>query len=94
MDNIFTVKNILIYLLVINLITFLAMYIDKRKAKWGKWRTKESTLFTLVLLGGGIGGIAGMYIFRHKTKKPRFVIGFPAILIIEIICTIIFLFIR
>lgn len=94
MDNIFTVKNILIYLLVINLITFLAMYIDKRKAKWGKWRTKESTLFTLVLLGGGIGGIAGMYIFRHKTKKPRFVIGFPAILIIEIICVIIFLCIR
>lgn len=94
MDNIFTIKSILIYLLVINLTTFLAMYIDKRKAKWGKWRTKESTLFTLVLLGGGIGGIAGMYIFRHKTKKTRFVIGFPAILIIEIICAIIFLFIR
>jgi len=88
MDNIFTVKNILIYLLVINLITFLAMYIDKKRAKWGKWRIKESTLFTLVLLGGSIGGIAGMYTFRHKTKKPRFVIGFPAILIIEIICVI------
>lgn len=94
MNNIFTVKNILIYLLIINLIAFLAMYIDKRKAKWGKWRTKESTLFTLVLLGGGIGGIAGMYTFRHKTKKPRFVIGFPAILITEIICVIIFLLIR
>lgn len=88
MNNIFTLKNILIYLLLINLIAFLAMYIDKKRAKWGKWRIKESTLFTLVLLGGGIGGIAGMYTFRHKTKKPGFVIGFPAILIIEIISII------
>ena len=88
MNNIFTLKNILIYLLLINLIAFLAMYIDKKRAKWGKWRIKESTLFTLVLLGGGIGGIAGMYTFRHKTKKPRFVIGFPAILIIETISII------
>ena len=90
MENIFTVKNIIIYLLAINLITFLAMFIDKQKAKKGKWRTKESTLFTLVLLGGGIGGIAGMYIFRHKNKKTRFVIGFPAILIVEILCAIVF----
>ena len=88
MDNIFNIRNILIYLLLINLIAFLAMYIDKKRAKWGKWRIKESTLFTLVLLGGGIGGIAGMYAFRHKTKKVGFVIGFPAILIIEIISII------
>ncbi len=89
MENLFSTRNIIIYLLAINLISFLAMFIDKRRAKWGKWRIKESTLFTLVLLGGGIGGIAGMYTFRHKTKKPRFVIGFPAILIIEVICAII-----
>lgn len=94
MNNLFTVKNILIYLVIINLIAFLAMYIDKKRAKWGKWRIKESTLFTLVLLGGGIGGIAGMHTFRHKTKKMRFVIGFPAILIVEIVCVIIFLFIN
>lgn len=87
-------KYIIIYVLGINLITFLAMYIDKRKAKKARWRIKESTLFTLVLLGGGIGGIAGMYTFRHKTKKMQFVIGFPAILIIEIICIIIFLTIK
>lgn len=91
MDNIFSLKNILIYLVVINLITFVTMYVDKKKAKWGKWRIKESTLFTLVFLGGGIGGIAGMYLFRHKTKKTRFVIGFPLILITEVICAIILL---
>ena len=91
MNNLFTVKNILIYLVIINLIAFLAMYIDKKRAKWGRWRIKESTLFTLVLLGGGIGGIAGMHTFRHKTKKLRFVIGFPLILIVEVVCTVIFI---
>lgn len=84
LNQIFTLQNIIIYFVIINLLTFLIMYIDKKKAKKGKWRIKESTLFILVLLGGGIGGIAGMYIFRHKTKKMRFVIGFPAILIFEI----------
>ncbi len=89
MGEFLTFKNIALYLLVINLITFLAMGFDKYKAKKGHWRTPEKTLFTLVLIGGGIGGIAGMYTFRHKTKKPRFYIGFPLILIIEIIYAIV-----
>lgn len=55
MEEIFNLKNIIIYLLVINLITFFSMGIDKYKAKRGKWRTQEKTLFTLVTLGGGIG---------------------------------------
>lgn len=88
MEQIFSVKNIVIYLILINLITFLAMYIDKRKAKKGKRRIPEKTLFILVGLGGGIGGILGMYLFRHKTKKTRFVIGFPAILIFEALVVI------
>ena len=88
MKYIFSIRNIIIYLIVINLIAFLAMFIDKRKAKKGKRRIPEKTLFILVTLGGGIGGIAGMYTFRHKTKKARFIIGFPAILIFEIIVAI------
>lgn len=88
MEQIFSVKNIVIYLILINLITFLAMYIDKRKAKKGKRRIPEKTLFVLVGLGGGIGGILGMYLFRHKTKKTRFVIGFSAILIFEALVVI------
>lgn len=55
MEKILTMKNIIIYLIAINIITFLSMGIDKYKAKKGKWRTKEKTLFTLVVLGGGIG---------------------------------------
>ena len=78
-------KYFIIYLIIINIIAFIAMYIDKKRAKMGKWRTKEYTLFILALIGGSIGAIAGMYTFRHKTKKARFVIGFPAILIIQIL---------
>lgn len=84
-SQIFSVRNIIIYFLIINIIAFFAMWIDKSKARKGAWRIKESTLFTLVLLGGGIGGIAGMYLFRHKTKKLYFTIGFPVILICEIV---------
>lgn len=80
--------RILLYILAINLIAFAAMGIDKWKAKRGAWRIPEQTLLSLVLLGGGIGGIAGMYMFRHKTKKPRFFIGFPVILISEIVLAI------
>ncbi len=87
-EEIFSLKNILIYLLIINLIGFYAMWSDKRRAKKGKWRIPEQTLFLITALGGGIGTIAGMYTFRHKTKKLRFVIGFPAILILEIILVI------
>ena len=85
LEEIFSVKNIIIYLVIINLIAFLAMWLDKRKAEKSKWRIPENSLLLLVLLGGGIGGIAGMYIFRHKTKKLQFTIGLPVITILEII---------
>ena len=78
-------KYFIIYLIIINLIAFLAMYIDKRRAKYGKWRIKEHTLFILAILGGSIGAIVGMYTFRHKTKKLKFTIGMPAILILEVV---------
>lgn len=86
--EILTPKNIIIYLLIINLISFLSMGIDKWKAKRGAWRIPEQTLISMVLLGGGIGGILGMYVFRHKTKKPRFCIGFPVILVLEIVVAV------
>ena len=77
------IKYFIIYLVVINLIAFLAMYIDK-----GKWRIPEQTLLVLAIIGGSIGAIAGMYTFRHKTKKLRFSIGFPVILVLQIILII------
>lgn len=78
-------KYIIIYIIVINLIAFFAMFLDKRKAKYGRWRIPEQTLLILALIGGSIGGIIGMYTFRHKTQKLRFSVGFPVILILQII---------
>ena len=91
-EEIFNTQNILLYFLFINLFGFLIMWIDKRKAEKGKWRIPEKTLFIVTALGGGIGTIAGMYTFRHKTQKLNFVIGFPFITILEIITIIYFKF--
>ena len=82
--DIFSTRNILIYLFIINLVGFYMMWSDKRKAKWGKWRIPEQTLFIVTALGGGIGTIAGMYTFHHKTKHWYFVIGMPLILIVQV----------
>ena len=86
--DVLTVKNIVIYIIVINIIGFLAMFIDKRKAQKGSWRIPEKTLLMITLLGGGIGTLVGMYLFRHKTKKLKFTVGIPVILISEIVLII------
>ena len=83
--EIFTVKNIVAYFVIINIIGFFIMWLDKRKAIKGSWRIPEKTLFIITALGGGIGTTAGMYAFRHKTQKIQFVIGFPFITILEIV---------
>lgn len=88
LEDVFTIQNIIIYFICINIIGFFIMWLDKQKAKKGKWRIKEQTLFYITVLGGGIGTIIGMYLFRHKTKKLRFTIGFPAIVVSEIILII------
>lgn len=90
--EIFTMKNTIIYLIIVNLLGFYMMWSDKRKAKYGKWRIPEQTLFIVTALGGGIGTIVGMYKFRHKTKKLKFVVGLPTILILEIILFILLKF--
>ncbi len=91
-SNIFCTKNIIIYLIVVNILGFLLMFIDKQKAKNGAWRISEKTLFIVTTLGGGIGTIAGMYMFRHKTQKLNFVVGLPLITILEVLLAIYFIF--
>lgn len=83
-------KISIIYLLVINIAGFLVMGLDKHKAKMGNRRIPENTLFGFTFLGGGIGTIAGIYAFRHKTKKKKFTIGMPLILILEILIFVYF----
>lgn len=89
-NEIFTTQNIIIYFIVINIIGFFIMWLDKRKAIKGSWRIPEKTLFIITALGGGIGTIAGMYTFRHKTQKIQFVIGFPFITILEVVTIVYF----
>lgn len=81
-------KNIIIYLVFLNIITFLVMLIDKKKAEHMKWRIKESSLFTLALIGGSIGEMIGMYVFHHKTMKAKFVLGIPAIMLLQVLIVI------
>jgi len=72
------------YFLIVNLIGFLSMYVDKRRARKHLWRIPETTLFIIAIIGGSIGSIVGMHLFRHKTRHWYFVYGMPAILIIQI----------
>ena len=65
-------------------IAFLVFGIDKHYAKTGKWRVKESTLFILSALFGAVGAFAGMHVFHHKTKKPRFRIIIPVLAVAQL----------
>ena len=83
----------IIYLIVINILGFLVMGLDKHKAKMAERRIPENTLFMFTILGGGVGTIAGMYVFHHKTKKMKFKVGMPLILILEILIFVYFKYI-
>ena len=76
-------KAVLIYLFLINLTAFSIYGIDKYKAKHRQWRIPEATLLLSAALGGSVGALLGMRLFHHKTKKPRFFIGVPAILLLQ-----------
>lgn len=75
---------ILGYVLIMNLIGIVIMWMDKSRAKKGAWRIPEKTLFLVSILGGSIGTWAGMYLFRHKTKHWYFVVGMPLILVLQL----------
>jgi len=72
------------YLLFINLLAFALMGIDKKRARQNAWRISEKALFLSALLGGSIGSILGMQVFRHKTKHWYFQLGMPLILILQL----------
>lgn len=76
---------IIVILVVMNLIGYISMWSDKKRAIKGKYRISEKTLFIIALLGGSIGSILGMNQFRHKTKHWYFKYGMPLILIIQVI---------
>ena len=74
---------LLLYLAAVNVVAFAVYGADKRRAKKGKRRVPEKTLFLLAAIGGSLGAWAGMYAFRHKTRHWYFVWGIPAILAVQ-----------
>lgn len=72
-------------LLSVNLLGLALMGVDKRRAQRHQWRIPEKALFGVALLGGSVGCLAGMFLFRHKTKKWYFLLGMPAILILQVL---------
>ena len=80
------IHNILtIYLVTINIFTFIVFWHDKRMAVKNIWRIPESILLVLAGAGGSVGALIGMYTFRHKTRKPKFKYGIPVIIILQIL---------
>ena len=78
-------KYFILYLISINLISFIIMYIDKQKAIKRRFRISEKNLFLLSILGGSLGMFIGMHTFRHKTKHLQFTIGVPLIFTLQLI---------
>lgn len=81
-------KFVIAYLLMINIFGFFAMGIDKWKARNHKYRISEKMLFFWAILGGSVGTLAGMHVFHHKTQHWYFKYGMPAILVLQIVCVI------
>lgn len=84
------IKFIVTYLLTINFIGFIIMLIDKQRAVHKEWRIPEKTLIGISIIGGSIGMLLGMSVFRHKTKHVKFKFGVPFILFIQIALIILY----
>lgn len=81
-------KILLIYLLIINIATLIVFALDKMRALSNKWRYKIVTLLGLCFIGGSLGGLLAMYVFRHKTQQDYFTVGVPLIIVTQIIVII------
>lgn len=77
-----------LYLLIINAAALILMLVDKIKAKQNLWRIPEKILFLAAILGGSVGSLLGMYLFRHKTKHFSFIFGMPLILAVQLIAAV------
>lgn len=77
-------RLLLYYLLAVNLLTFATYGIDKYKARHARWRVREVSLLLLAALGGSIGALLGMHLFRHKTQHKKFRYGVPLILLAQV----------
>lgn len=77
-------KYVLLYLFLVNAAGLLFMLADKHRARKKQWRIPEATLMGIAAMGGSIGALLGMYAFRHKTRHPKFFIGIPVLLVMQL----------
>lgn len=77
-------KYVLLYLFLVNAAGLLFMLADKHRARKKQWRIPEATLMGIAAMGGSIGSLLGMYVFRHKTRHPKFYIGIPVLLVLQL----------
>lgn len=75
---------LLCYLVAVDLVAFILFGIDKRRARKHQWRIPERRLFALALAGGSLGALAGMYVFRHKTRHRLFSWGIPLLFLVQV----------
>lgn len=78
-------RILLIYLAVVNILTFIVFGVDKMNAKFNRQRVRIVTLLGLAFIGGSVGALIGMYGFHHKTKKAYFTVGVPLILLMQVV---------
>ena len=78
-------KYLIIYLFVINIVTFSLYGSDKKRARWDRRRIPEKVLLGLAVIGGSVGAWMGMKVYRHKIRKWKFIIGVPMILIMQLL---------
>jgi len=78
-------RLLLVVLAAMNIVAFIMFGIDKYKAKKSEWRIPEATLLWIAVLGGSIGALVGMKVWRHKTKHKKFYIGIPVIIVLQLI---------
>lgn len=83
--------GLILYFAVVNLIAFFLYGLDKGRARRGAWRIPEWVLLTIAAVGGSVGAWCGMYVFHHKTRHKKFVIGVPAVLFVQLVILLIIL---
>lgn len=82
------VKFLWLYLLLVNLLTFILFGVDKYKAVHHLWRIRETVLLGFALAGGSLGGWLGLWVFHHKTHVPQFYLGLPLMALVQIVLLI------
>ena len=92
MKDLNILRIVLIYLVIINVVTFFMYAFDKWKAKKSKMRIRETALLGLAVLGGSIGAWLGMKVWHHKTQHKKFRFGVPAIIIIQLVIIVYYLY--